>query len=292
MNYPIERAVVAFLSGGILSLSGSLMQLNFMQELATPSTLGLEALAVFVILLAHTFTYFLGGEEWVNIISFLFGLFFIASFLLTPLAKRIGMFNQKSRLLIFGLTINLFVGAVFAIWQFLFLSFNWEFPSELWFGHFRYIDSKIVIPYILGALIICLILWRNLSKLSVYSLGPEVMRHLKLDQWKISRTMIALSAVSTLLVVTQFGVFSFIGLIFPIIGRRICGRRWTMGREFIVTFMLSGPLMLALDYLVFEYPIWGAEIPVGMMSLLVGTIMLIILVGKDLWNSSNQSWQR
>lgn len=292
MNYPIERAIIALLSGGLLSLSGSLMQLTFAQELATPSTLGIEALAVFVVLVAHTLTFFFGGVEWVSFIALAMGILFSLGFLFSPIGKRIGSFKNKSKLLIFGLTVNLFVGAVFSIWQFLFLSFNWDFPSELWFGHFRYIDTKAVIPFIVLSLAIGAILWSKVSRFSLYSLGPEVLRHLKIDPWQISRNMIALSAIATLLVVTQFGVFSFVGLIFPIIARRICGRRWTMGREFFVTFLLSGPLMLLLDYIVFEYPLWGAEIPVGMMSLLVGTLMLIILVGKDLLNSTNQSWQR
>lgn len=292
MNYPIDRALLAFFSGGLLSLSGSLMQLTFSQELATPSTLGIEALAVLVVLIAHTITYLIGGVEWVGFISFGLGVILIFAFLYSSIGKKIGQSQNKSRLLIFGLTVNLFVGAIFSIWQFLFLSFNWDFPSELWFGHFRYIDSKAVLPFLVISTGLCAILWKKVKTLSLYSLGPEVLRHLKIDPWTVSRSMISFSAVSTLLVVTQFGVFSFVGLIFPIIARRLCGRSWTMGREFIVTFMISGPLMVTLDYLVYEYPLWGAEIPVGMMSLLIGTGMLIFLVGKDLLNSTNPSWQR
>lgn len=292
MSYPIERAMIAFMSGGLLSLSGSLMQLTFSQELATPSTLGLEALAVFVVLLAHTLTYFLGGAEWVSFLSLGLGLLFSFSFLYSPLGKRIGRFKTKSSLLILGLTVNLFVGAVFSIWQFLFLSFNWDFPSELWFGHFRYIDSKAIYPFMILSFSLCIILWRKAASFSLYSLGPEVLRHLQKDSWSISRSMIALSMTATLVVVTQFGVFSFMGLIFPILARRLCGRSWTMRREFVTSFFLSAPMMLILDFLVYEFPIWGAEIPVGMMSLFVGTLMLIVLVGKDLWNSTNESWQR
>jgi iron complex transport system permease protein len=292
MNYPIERALIAFFSGGLLSLSGSLMQLTFSQELATPSTLGLEALAVFVILLAHTLTYFFGGVEWVGFLSLGLGLIISFSFLYSPLGKRIGRFKTKSSLLILGLTVNLFVGAIFSIWQFLFLSFNWDFPSELWFGHFRYIDSKAVVPFILMSVGLCVVLWRKSSSFGLYSLGPEVLRHFQKDSWSISRSMIALSTTATLLVVTQFGVFSFVGLIFPILARRLCGRSWTMRREFVTSFFLSAPMMLFLDFLVYEYPIWGAEVPVGMMSLFIGTWMLIVLVGKDLWNSTNPSWQR
>ncbi len=292
MSYPIERAIVAFFSGGLLSLSGSLMQLTFGQELATPSTLGIEALAVFVILVSHTLTYFVGGVEWVGLLSLGLGLILSFGFLYSPLGKRVGRFKNKSSLLILGLTINLFVGAIFSIWQFLFLSFNWDFPSELWFGHFRYIDSKMIYPFIILSFGTCVVLWRNISSFSLYSLGPEVLRHLKKDPWTINRSMIALSTVATLIVVTQFGVFSFMGLIFPILARRLCGRGWTMKREFLTSFFLCGPMMLILDYLVYEFPIWGAEIPVGMMSLFIGTLMLIVLVGKDLWNSTQICWQR
>lgn len=292
MTYPWERAIIALLSGGLLSMSGSLIQLTFSQELATPSTLGLEALAVFVILFGHTLTYFTGGAEYASFMSFAIGAILLIIFLSSGLSRKLGQLQKKSSLLVFGLTINLFVGAVFSIWQFLFLSFNWEFPSELWFGHFRYIDSKAIVPFIIISMGLIGLVWKKSSLFGLYSLGPEIMRHLHQDSWSIARWMIGIAGTATLLIVTQFGVFSFIGLIFPIVGRRLCDRKWTMEREFLVSFLLSAPTMLILDFLVYEFPIWGAELPVGMMSLLIGTIMLIFLVGKDLWNTSRKSWQR
>ncbi len=131
MSYLIMRLACAFLVGSLLSIVGSLIQLSTRNILSSPSTLGLDGLSVLALLLFHTlgvaFDWYPG--HW----SLLLGLPFILvlGFSYPRFVTRAGKFE---RVLLIGITMNLFVGALFSLWQFLFMAFNYPFPSEMWFG--------------------------------------------------------------------------------------------------------------------------------------------------------------
>jgi iron complex transport system permease protein len=283
MNYLLIRMGCAFFTGVLLSQSGSLIQLSTRNILSSPSTLGLDGLAVLSVLLIHSLSVFLGVHLHPAVIA-LAGI---------PLAliigygypRFIGGDQRFERILLIGVTFNLLVGAVFSFWQFLFLAFNLPFPVELWFGHFRF-ASLTNLMLVLFLQITVLILMRGMLKdLMLFSFGTQLSRNWQLNQARLFKLIFVISTLITFFVIVLFGAFSFLALVFPIISRKIWFRRHDLKGEFYVGAFLNGVLLMTIDFLCYQFPIMGAEVPVGLIITAVGAVSLITL----LWQAHKPS---
>lgn len=278
MNYILLRALCATFSGMILSQTGSLMQLSTRNILASPSTLGFDGIGILWILLFHSILLFFSTELSVSVL-FLTG---VPLFILIGLyyARNIRKFKNLDRLILMGLTFNLLVGAVFSLWQFLFLAFNLPFPVELWFGHFRFADTEGLL-ILLSFEILFFIGWIRLRReLLLYSLGKSLSRNFGLNEKHIFRFLFIAISVGTFSVVALFGAFSFLGLILPIIARKFWFRSFDLEGEVLWGSLFNGLLLMVIDFLCYYFPVYGAEIPVGLIATAVGAVSLIFLLWK------------
>lgn len=284
MDYLILRFGSAFLTGLILSQTGSLIQLSSRNILASPSTLGFDGLAVLWMLIFHSVLIAFGYEQG-SATVFLSGLpvFLLVGWLFSVfMAKQ----NKIERLIFIGLAFNLLVGAIFSLWQFLFLAFNLPFPVELWFGHFRYSDipSFFILLVLEGAMLSG---WFFLKRdFDIFSLGESVSRNLNLKKNLLYLYLFISISVGTFAVVSLFGAFSFLGLIFPILARKLWFRSFDLNGEFIFGAVMNGLFMIFIDSICYFFPIYGAEIPVGLIATGVGALSLILLLWK-----SNQGFE-
>jgi iron complex transport system permease protein len=281
MEYLIPRLLAGLFAGMILSQSGSFIQLSTRNVLASPSTLGFDGLAVLWILVVHSLFLSLSIEaplaELVSgiMIFLLVGLFFSEFFL---------KHKKIEKLVLMGLTFNLSVGAIFSLWQFLFLAFNLPFPVELWFGHFRYADWPSVFILLLTEIMI-LGAWFFLRKrIDIFSLGATVSQNFMIDQKIILRFLFVSLSVGTFIVIQLFGAFSFLGLLFPILARKFWFRKFDLSGEVIFGAIVNGLALMLVDGLCYSLPIFGAEIPVGLIATMMGAVSLIGL----LWKSDNR----
>lgn len=279
MDYLIPRFLCAILTGAILSQTGSLIQMSTRNILASPSTLGFDGLSVLWILFFHSILLFFGYDQPV-LMLFLIGM---------PIFVFIGwiysgfLHRQKNieRLILIGLTFNLLVGAVFSLWQFLFLAFNLPFPIELWFGHFRF--SNIEALTILGIVEIMILSgWLILKKeFYLFSLGKNVAQNLKINHKGLFFFLFIAVSIGTFSVISLFGAFSFLGLIFPIIARKLWFGKYDLKGEFLIGAFLNGLSLMLIDAICYFFPIYGAEIPVGLIATAVGAVSLILLLWKS-----------
>ncbi len=278
MDYLLIRLVCGFLAGSILSQTGSLIQLATRNILASPSTLGFDGFAILWVLVLHTGLLMVGTEPTFaatvglgTILFFVIGLIFSSFFQRT---RRI------ERLILMGLTFNLLIGAVFALWQFLFIAFNWPFPVELWFGHFRFSNPESA--FILLAVELFLLGgWFFLRQEFLFlSLGDAIAANLHLRTRRLYHFMFIGISLGTFTVVALFGAFSFLGLVFPIVARKLWFKRFDLSGEFILGALVNGCLLMAVDLACYLFPVFGAEIPVGLIACAVGALSLILLLWK------------
>lgn len=287
MSYLSLRLLSSFLAGVLLSQTGSLTQFKTRNVLASPSTLGFDAICIFFILIVHSLFLLFDTEfptQWIflsGIPVFVFVGLFFSHFLLK--------FKNIERVILIGLTFNLLVGGLFSLWQFFFLAFNLPFPVELWFGHFRYASLFSVYALLSVEVFILAGLWFLRNDFRVFSLGQTVAKNGNAAVEKMTLFSFCAIAIGTYTVITLFGAFSFLGLILPIISRKIFFQRFDLEGEFVYGACVNGIFLMALDYLCFEMTIQGAEVPVGLIAILVGAVSLITL----LWKSSYwKKWQR
>lgn len=287
MNDLVFRLIASFLSGCLLSLSGSLIQTVTVNDLAGPSTLGFEAIVVVIMLFSH----FLTVLGWVNVPNEILsmGIFIFFLLILKFKNKRFQVTRTVESLIMIGLCLNLLIGSLFSLLQFLFFTLNVEFPTELWFGNFRYV-SPISLIIIFG---ISIFVGVGLAKLKQpllgLRLGEENARNLKINKDQTVSKAWWLSFLSVGVVTIFFGVFSFVGLIFPHLLRRFSYFRKNLWAELTLGTLLSGLVFMLLDVTCREVLFFSAEIPVGMVSSILGSglLMYFLLGKKDSEYSSN-----
>jgi len=274
----LARLLSAIAAGTLLSFAGSLVQLTGRNELASPSTLGMDGAAVFIVMLSYGLEGFGFSVGSLADTSFLLGL--VLSLLLWLIVKKTKWrSNGDFRvILLLGLSVNLFVGSLFAVMQFLAMAFNREFPEQLWFGRMQTLSS-------LGWGLSVLVWLPMLSFVFYYRrswkallLGVGWCRGLGIPVDKIVGGSLLLAFISTLWVVTQFGVFSFLGLLAPLLLRQLPRYRGAPWREMTDGALLAGVFFAALDHVCFNITFHGAEIPVGLPSALFGAAALVGLL--------------
>jgi iron complex transport system permease protein len=278
MEYLGARLLCSFFSGVIMSQSGSFIQLATRNLLASPSTLGLDGLAVLWVLVLHSASILISnGISGPLMVLSGIPIFTLLGLLYSRMLKRALNFE---RVVLLGVTFNLLIGAVFSFWQFLFMAFNLPFPVELWFGHFRFADwaSAFVLMTIAAAILGFLFFyWKEVL---LYSLGPSIARNFRLKQRALFSFLFMAVAVGTLTVVGLFGAFSFLGLVLPILSRRLWFRKFDLKGELFIGAMVNGAVLMLMDLLCYQFPVWGAEVPVGVIVTGVGAVSLIMLLWK------------
>lgn len=279
MDYLTLRLCSSFCVGLMISQTGSLLQLGTKNTLASPSTLGFDGLSVLWFLVFHSLIIFFNFQ-----LSPIIGLplFILLALVFAKLMKGT---NKFERLILVGLSFNLLVGAIFSLWQFLFLAFNLPFPVELWFGHFRFVSSPSLIWLTVVESFIVLGIFLRFKDLQLFSLGRDVSRNWGLNESKFFSFILVAVSVGTFTVVNLFGAFSFLGLIFPILARKMFFKRFDLQGELVHGAVLNGLFLMVLDALCYFFPIYGAEIPTGLIVTAVGALSLILL----LWLSQKDS---
>ena len=89
-----------------------------------------------------------------------------------------------------------------------------------------------------------------------------------------------LELMSTMIICSFFGVFAFMGLIFPHLLRFHPYFRHHLIHELLVGPLLAGLIFVILDWACSHWTFYGAEIPVGMLTGLVGSLFFILLILK------------
>ena len=282
MEFDISRILLSFFVGYFLSLSGSLSQITTQNQISSPSTLGFDGIAVFAILVTQFILTSLGlsiGIEKFSFIVFVF-IFFSLYLLSRKLKNKNHIENKMDKVILLGIGFNLFVGAIFSIVQFLFMSMNMSFPSGIWFGNFKYYETSTILLFLVTFLLCKFELYKNSKNLRLISVGVEFARGLGIDTLKSQKRFLLMSLFLTGLVISFFGVFSFLGLIFPHLLRLIPGFSRNMKRELLYGPYITGAVLSGLDILCYNFTFFGAEVPVGMVSSILGSFLLILLLVK------------
>jgi len=196
-------------------------------------------------------------------------------------SKKIFAELSMNQIILFGLAFNLFVGAIFSVIQFLFMAMNFEFPSSLWFGSLKEYEVSSLYIFATAFIVTKLILLKLVDKFEVLNLGSSFAYGLGVNVAKVQKMALILSFFLTGLVITYFGVFSFLGLIFPHILRSFKVFKTNMNYELIYGPYLTALIFGIVDQVCYQFDFHGAELPVGMVSSVFGAMFLIVLVLKE-----------
>ncbi len=269
----LPRALIAAAVGSSLAIAGVMMQTLTKNVLASPDIFGVNAGAGFAVVIAVTL-FSMGNLQAIAWVAFLgaavaaIGVYGIGSL------GREGLTPMKLTLA------GAAMAAMFSSFTQGFLVIDEAALEQVLFWLAGSVQGRkleiltVVLPYLLagwaGALFLS-------SKLNVLSMGEDVAKGLGLHTGLLkigaAVVIILLSGAS----VAIAGPIGFIGIVIPHVARSIVGidHRW------VIPFsgLLGGILLLAADILA-RYVIMPQEVPVGVMTAIIGTPFFIYIARR------------
>ncbi|MDG2733264.1 iron ABC transporter permease, partial [Vibrio parahaemolyticus] len=125
--------------------------------------------------------------------------------------------------------------------------------------------------------LVILLLWfqKKSMALNALLLGESEARHLGVPVQKLKRQLILLSALGVGITVSISGAIGFIGLVIPHLGRMLAGPDH---RTLLPISALMGALLLTAADMFARVAVAPAELPVGIVTALIGAPFFIYLL--------------
>lgn len=277
----LPRVLLCAITGAILSVSGVLMQGLFRNPIVEPGLVGTSAGAAFgasvVFVLSASFTPGLkafAGTWLVPLFAFAGGL--LATFIVYSLAKNAKRVSIMS-LLLTGIAIN-----AIGLSGTGFMSYIARDPQArsitFWnLGTFTGANWMQVGITVTVAVFIFFMAFRYSKKLNALLLGEEEAAYLGVDVIKLKQRVMIMNTAMVAVATAFVGVISFVGLIVPHILRLLIG---SDNKKLLPASMITGAILMTWADMGARLLLAPAEIPIGIITSLVGAPVFIILLKK------------
>jgi len=278
----LPRVLAAFAVGGLLAMSGALLQVLTRNPLAEPSVLGVSGGAsvgaLAVLLMGGAGTIWVAGGAWVGAIVVMLLLWLLVG----------GYSAHPSRMLLAGVMIATACGAISTL-MITFAS-NVEMPGMIhWLmGDLDSVISLEAVGAILGVWLSVLILvWRLSPKIHLLQLGTDKALTLGVDVSYIQWMMVLLSALSAAAAVSIAGSIGFVGLLVPHLLRAVIVKKHGPDQRFLLpaSALLGGTFLVLADMFA-RTIIAPSQLPVGIITALIGVPSFLWILSRFRhWNT-------
>ncbi|MGP3533399.1 FecCD family ABC transporter permease [Microbacterium sp. RD1] len=264
MDIRLPRILLGLLVGAALAVSGVLMQAIFGNPLADAAVVGVSSGAALGAAASITLGVTVFGMWTTPTWAFVGGL---AAVLTVYLVSRSGGRTEVVTLLLTGIAVNAIAGAGLAFMTFLGTTATreqivfWQLGSlngALWQ------NIALVLPLTLGGVVIGFAVSRRLD---LFALGERTARHLGVRVELLRVSVIVTVALLVCAAVAFAGIIGFVGLVVPHLMRMLIGPAHL---PLMVVSTLGGALLIALADLVARTAVPMADLPIGMLTALVG----------------------
>lgn len=258
------RIVMGLAVGAALAVAGAVMQAVFGNPLAEPGVVGVSSGAALGASAAIALGASVLGGPGVALFAFIGGL--LATLLVYAVARGGGR-TEVVTLLLTGIAVNAIAQAGIAFVLFAADTASreqivfWQLGS---LGGSRWDQVALVAAVAAVGIAISLVLARRYDLLA---LGERNARHLGVDVERLRLVSIVLVALLTGAAVAFVGIIAFVGLVVPHLIRMIIG---PAHRGLILASAVGGGALLVVADLLTRTLVAGAELPIGMLTSLVG----------------------
>lgn len=272
MRLPI--ATMAILAGAGLAVAGMEMQTILNNNLASPYTLGISAAASFGASLSLIFGYAFLPKSMNNYATpiFAFAFSLLSSFFIYSVGKAK---KDRGTIILAGIAISFMFTALDSI-------LTYFVPDEILRSITNWAQGSILgatweqdMIVFLVLVIVTPILFRESWKLTSLCMGENTATALGIDVEKLRTKVLILSSVITSISVCFVGTIGFIGLVSPYIAKSLVGEEQ---RFFIPASMLTGAFMLSVSSVLSKVAIAGVQIPLGIITSIIGIPFLLVLI--------------
>ncbi len=274
LDLRLSRAVLAFLVGAALALSGAVLQGYFRNPMADPFVVGVSSGASLgaVVASALGFEAAAFGFSGPGLLAFLSGLGIVS--LVYALSLRRGGFKVET-ILLTGIAAGALASALTSF--FLFMRSDSYDQAVFWLlGSFQLADwgqAATIGPWVAAGLLASLWLARDMDLLA---LGDETAQALGCPVRRVRKAFLGISALLAALAVAVSGVIGFVGLVVPHWVRIIIGP--SHRALFAASALAGGTFLLYCDLLARN--LLAAELPIGVITAAVGAPFFLYLLHK------------
>ena len=263
-NIRFPRLVMGVLVGAALAASGAVMQGVFGNPLAEPGVIGVSAGAAVGACAVIVFGWTFAGTFTIASAAFVCALF--TTVLVYGLSRRAGR-TEVVTLVLMGVAVTAVCGAILGFLIFLGDTASreqivfWQMGS---LNGSRWEHVAVAAPLMAVGLVGVLFLSRRLDLLS---LGERAARHLGVRVEALRLSAIVFVALLVASAVAFSGIIGFVGLVVPHLLRMAVG---PAHRVLVPASALGGALVLTVADLVARTAVDYADLPIGMLTALVG----------------------
>ena len=275
LHLRLSRALLAFLVGSSLSLSGAILQGYFQNPMAGPFVVGVSSGASFgavlAIILGLNMSFW--GFSMQNVLAFGSG-FAIVS-LVYIISQKKGSLKVEI-LLLTGIAAGAMASSLTSFLIF-FKSESFEQAVFWLLGSFHLADwnhFRVLLP----VFFLCLLISQWLAKdMNLLVLGDEVAQSLGCSVNRARKIFLVLSTLLASSSVSVSGIIGFVGLIVPHWVRLLIGpdHRYL----FITSSIMGGVFLMFCDFLARNI-LRGTELPIGIITAVVGAPFFIYLLNQ------------
>jgi iron complex transport system permease protein len=258
------RIAMAMMVGAALAVAGAVMQAIFGNPLAEPGVVGVSSGAAFGAAVAIVIGVAALGDGAIAVFAFVGGL--LATLLVYFVSRANGR-TEVVTLLLTGIAVNAFAGAGLAFLLFVADSGSreqivfWQLGS---LNGSRWSEVLIVALVTAIGIVAAVVLARPFDLLS---LGERNARHLGVNVERLRIVSIVIVALLTGVAVAFVGIIAFVGLVVPHTVRMAIG---PAHRQLIVASAVGGGVLLVLSDLLARSVVPGGDLPIGLLTSLVG----------------------
>ena len=275
----LPRTILCMFIGAILAICGVVMQGLFRNPLAEPGIIGVSAGAAlggaFAIVVFAEFSQ--NHPQLMNLAALpLFA--FLGGALTTVLVYWLGtnkFGTSVTIMLLAGVAISALSGAAIGFLNF---SADDQMLRDLTLWSMGSLAGANWAGIGLASVtLVVLLFWfhKKAMSLNALLLGESEARHLGVPVQKLKRQLILLSAVGVGVTVSICGAIGFIGLVIPHLGRMLAGPDH---RTLLPISALLGALLLTCADMIARVLVAPAELPVGIVTALIGAPFFIYLL--------------
>jgi iron complex transport system permease protein len=258
------RVAMAVVIGAALGAAGLLMQAIFGNPLAEPGVVGVSSGAALGASATIVFGWAFLGEWTIAAVAFVAGL---VATLVVYLMSRANGRTEIVTLVLTGIAINAFTGAGLA-----FMTFfgDQQAREQIVFWQLGSLNGSrwqqfwVVLPLVVLGLIVSFAIVRQLDLLA---LGERSARHLGVNVELLRIVVIVVTALLVGAAVAFAGIIAFVGLVIPHLMRMIIGPAHL---PLLIASVLGGSVLLLGADLVARTAVPMADLPIGMLTALVG----------------------
>lgn len=269
-NIRIPRLLLAIGVGGGLSVAGAVFQALLMNPLADPYILGVSSGGSFGAVLA-----LLLGLSFFFVQLFSIAAASVVIVLVFLIGHRFGRLEPNTLLLT-----GVMIGAFFSASILLMLTFlnNTLRTAIFWLvGNLAMADNFSAYYVVIFSILISIILSLFGYKLNLLAMGDEDSSNLGLNTKTVKSIIYLFASVLVGIIVSVSGIIGFIGLLIPHVVRMIFG---TDNRIVVPASFLIGAIFLVLTDTIARIIILPSELPVGVVTAIIGAPSFIYLLKK------------